>query len=149
MLCPILKAFEKVCQSKTSGDLCPFTPKNGMMPERENTTGMKSFAFTLMTPLTETFLRPGTPYIIFACLYEDHFSGNWKLYDDGPEVNDNLLMLTGGIKPLERYCDLILKPEEEGGEGFSSIKTYPPSLPSRAKPEIPAKGRLLRAYERQ
>ena len=87
---------------------------------------------------------PGTPYMIFACLYEDYFSGNWKLNDDGPEVNDTLLMLTGGIKPLELYCDLILKPEEEGGEGFSSIKTYPPSLPSRAKPEIPAKGRLLR-----
>ena len=53
-------------------------------------------------------------------------------------------MLTGGIKPLERYCDLILKSEEEGSEGFSSIKTHPLSLPSRAKPEIPAKGRLLR-----
>ena len=87
---------------------------------------------------------PGTPYMIFACLYEDPFSGNWKLNDDGPEVNDNLLILAGGIKPLERYCDLILKSEEEGGEGFSSIKTHPLSLPSRAKPEIPAKGRLLR-----
>ena len=63
---------------------------------------------------------------------------------DGPEVNDNLLMLTGGIKPLEMYCDTILKPEEEGSEGFSGIKTHPLSLPPRAKPEVPAKGCLLR-----
>ena len=87
---------------------------------------------------------PGTQYIIFARPYEDYFSSNWKLYDDGPEVNDSLLMRAGGIKTLEMYADLILKPEEEGGEGFSSINVHPIWFPSREKSDMPAKGRLLR-----
>ena len=88
--------------------------------------------------------QPGTPYIIFAYPYEDYFSGKWKLNDNGPDISDKMLMYAGGINSLEMYADLILKPEEEGGEGFSTINEHPLWLPSLMKPGIPAKGRLLR-----
>ena len=92
---------------------------------------------------------PGTKYIIYACPEEDSFSDSPVLNYDMVSADKRLVMISGGPETLRQYEELTFNQESEGGEGFPTIKAYPPYLLSHGKNDsvtsnFPARGRLVR-----